>query len=60
MKVGIIGAGISGLVCGEELRIALRGLLGLAEIPVLQGELAALADACLGWAWEFAGKGKWA
>ncbi|MFM8654683.1 MAG: hypothetical protein ACKODZ_08160, partial [Verrucomicrobiota bacterium] len=45
---------------GEELRIALRGLLGLAEIPVLQAELTALADACLGWAWEFAGKGKWA
>lgn len=45
---------------GEELRIALRGLLGLAEIPGLQAELTALADACLGWAWEFAGKGKWA
>jgi len=47
-------------VRGEELRIALRGLLGLAEIPVLQAELTALADACLGWAWEFAGKEKWA
>jgi len=47
-------------VRGEELRIALRGLLGLAEIPVLQAELTALADACLGWAWEFAGKGNWA
>ncbi len=45
---------------GEELRIALRGLLGLAEIPGLQAELTALADACLAWAWEFAGKGKWA
>ena len=45
---------------GEELRIALRGLLGLAEIRGLQAELTALADACLGWAWEFAGKGKWA
>ena len=44
---------------GEELRVALRGLLGLAPIPVLQAELTALADACLGWAWEFAGKGKW-
>jgi len=52
--------GTRGFVRGEELRIALRGLLGLAEIPVLQGELTALADACLGWAWEFAGKGKWA
>ena len=48
------------LARGEELRIALRGLLGLAEIPVLQGELTALADACLGWAWEFGGKEKWA
>ncbi|NDH86891.1 hypothetical protein EBY67_07550, partial [bacterium] len=27
---------------GEELRIALRGLLGLAPIPILQGELTAL------------------
>lgn len=52
--------GTRGFVRGEELRIALRGLLNLAEIPVLQGELTALADACLGWAWEFAGKGKWA
>jgi len=52
--------GTRSFVRGEELRIALRGLLGLAEIPVLQGELTALADACLGWAWEFAGKGKWA
>jgi len=52
--------GARSFVRGEELRIALRGLLGLAEIPVLQGELTALADACLGWAWEFAGKGKWA
>jgi len=52
--------GTRGFVRGEELRIALRGLLGLAEIPVLQGELTALADACLGWAWEFSGKGKWA
>ena len=34
--------------------------MGLAEIPVLQAELTALADACLGWAWEFAGKEKWA
>jgi glutamate-ammonia-ligase adenylyltransferase len=52
--------GTRSFVRGEELRIALRGLLGLAEIPVLQGELTALADACLGWAWEFSGKGKWA
>ena len=52
--------GTRGFVRGEELRIALRGLLGLADIPVLQGELTALADACLGWAWEFAGKEKWA
>ena len=52
--------GVRGFVRGEELRIALRGLLGLAEIPVLQAELTALADACLGWAWEFAGKEKWA
>ncbi|MEY5063356.1 MAG: Bifunctional glutamine synthetase adenylyltransferase/adenylyl-removing enzyme, partial [Verrucomicrobiota bacterium] len=52
--------GTRSLARGEELRIALRGLLGLAEIPVLQAELTALADACLGWAWEFAGKGKWA
>ncbi|MFM8654415.1 MAG: hypothetical protein ACKODZ_06775, partial [Verrucomicrobiota bacterium] len=52
--------GTRSFVRGEELRIALRGLLGLAKIPVLQGELTALADACLGWAWEFAGKGKWA
>jgi len=51
---------VRGFVRGEELRIALRGLLGLAEISVLQAELTALADACLGWAWEFAGKGKWA
>jgi len=52
--------GTRGFVRGEELRIALRGLLGLAKISVLQGELTALADACLGWAWEFGGKGKWA
>ena len=52
--------GTRAFVRGEELRIALRGLLGLAEIPVLQGELTALADACLGWAWEYAGKEKWA
>lgn len=52
--------GVRGLVRGEELRIALRGLLGLAEVSTLQGELTALADACLGWAWEFAGKPKWA
>jgi glutamate-ammonia-ligase adenylyltransferase len=45
---------------GEELRIALRGLLGLADVSDLQAELTALADACLGWAWEFAGKPKWA
>ena len=45
---------------GEELRIALRGLLGLAPIPILQAELTALAEASLGWAWEFAGKPKWA
>ena len=47
-------------VRGEELRIALRGLLGLAEVAVLQAELTELAKACLGWAWEFAGKPKWA
>lgn len=52
--------GVRGFVRGEELRIALRGLLGLADISTLQGELTALADACLGWAWEFAGKPKWA
>lgn len=52
--------GARNFVRGEELRIALRGLLGLADIPVLQGELTALAEACLGWAWEFAGKGEWA
>jgi len=52
--------GVRGLVRGEELRITLRGLLGLAEVSTLQGELTALADACLGWAWEFAGKPKWA
>ena len=52
--------GTRSFVRGEELRIALRGLLGLAGIPVLQRELTALADACLGWAWEFSGKGKWA
>jgi len=52
--------GVRGFVRGEELRIALRGLLGLADIFTLQGELTALADACLGWAWEFAGKPKWA
>jgi glutamate-ammonia-ligase adenylyltransferase len=52
--------GVREFVRGEELRIALRGLLGLAEVSALQRELTALADACLGWAWEFAGKGKWA
>ena len=52
--------GTRGFVRGEELRIALRGLLGLAKIPVLQAELTALADACLGWAYEFAGQGSWA
>lgn len=47
-------------VRGEELRIAYRGLLGLAEVVELQAELTGLAEACLGWAWHFAGKPKWA
>jgi len=52
--------GVRGYAVAEELRIALRGLLGLQEVEGLQRELTALADACLGWAWEFAGKPKWA
>ena len=52
--------GVRGYALAEELRIALRGLLGLQEVEGLQMELTALADACLRWAWEFAGKAKWA
>ena len=52
--------GVRGYAVAEELRIALRGLLGLQEVEGLQRELTTLADACLGWAWEFAGKPKWA
>ncbi|NDE85173.1 MAG: hypothetical protein EB056_03980, partial [Verrucomicrobia bacterium] len=52
--------GVRGYAVAEELRIALRGLLGLQGVEGLQRELTALADACLGWAWEFAGKPKWA
>jgi len=52
--------GVRGYAVAEELRIALRGLLGLQEVEGLQRELTALADACLGWAWEFAGRPKWA
>ena len=51
--------GTRGYVVGEELRIALRGLLGLQDVEGLQRELTVLADACLGWAWQFAGKPKW-
>ena len=47
-------------VRGEQLRIALRSLLGLGEIEVFQGEVTALAEICLEWAWNFAGKPKWA
>ena len=46
-------------VRGEELRIALRALLGLADVPTLQAELTALAEISLEWAWEFAGKPEW-
>lgn len=52
--------GVRSYAVGEELRIALRGLLGLQDIQGLQRELTSLADACLGWAWEFAGKPNWA
>ncbi len=52
--------GARGYVVAEQLRIALRGLLGLQDVEGLQRELAILADACLGWAWQFAGKPKWA
>lgn len=45
---------------GEELRIVLRSLLGLGKIEVWQGEVTALAEICLAWAWEFAGKPQWA
>jgi len=47
-------------VRGEQLRIALRSLLGLGEIEVFQVEVTALAEICLEWAWNFAGKPKWA
>jgi glutamate-ammonia-ligase adenylyltransferase len=47
-------------VRGEQLRIALRSLLGLGKIEVFQGEVTALAEICLEWAWNFAGKPKWA
>jgi glutamate-ammonia-ligase adenylyltransferase len=46
-------------VRGQELRIALRALLGLANVPTLQAELTALAEISLEWAWEFAGKPEW-
>jgi len=47
-------------VRGEQLRIALRSLLGLGKTEVFQGEVTALAEICLEWAWNFAGKPKWA
>lgn len=46
-------------VRGQELRIALRALLGLADVPTWQAELTALAEISLEWAWEFAGKPEW-
>jgi len=46
-------------VRGQELRIALRALLGLADVPTWQAELTALAEISLEWAWEFAGKPAW-
>ncbi len=47
-------------VRGEQLRIALRSLLGLGKIEVFQAEVTALAEICLEWAWRYAGKPKWA
>jgi len=47
-------------VRGEELRIAIRSLLGLGEIEAFQKELTALAQICLEWAWNFAGRPNWA
>ena len=47
-------------VQGEQLRIALRSLLGLGKIEVFQAEVTALAEICLEWAWRYAGKPKWA
>ena len=47
-------------VRGEELRIAIRSLLGLGAIEDFQRELSALAEVCLEWAWKFAGKPDWA
>ncbi|NBY66182.1 MAG: hypothetical protein EBQ51_03795 [Verrucomicrobia bacterium] len=47
-------------VRGEELRIAIRSLLGLGEIEDFQKELTALAEVCLDWAWNFAGRPSWA
>ncbi|MDI9397539.1 MAG: hypothetical protein QM531_07060 [Candidatus Pacebacteria bacterium] len=47
-------------VQGEQLRIALRSLLGLGRIEVFQAEVTALAEICLEWAWRYAGKPKWA
>jgi len=46
-------------VRGQELRIALRALLGLADVPTLQAEFTALAEISLEWAWEFVGKPEW-
>jgi [glutamine synthetase] adenylyltransferase / [glutamine synthetase]-adenylyl-L-tyrosine phosphorylase len=45
---------------GEQLRIALRSLLGLGKIEVFQAEVTALAEICLEWAWRYAGTPKWA
>jgi [glutamine synthetase] adenylyltransferase / [glutamine synthetase]-adenylyl-L-tyrosine phosphorylase len=47
-------------VRGEQLRITLRSLLGLEKTEVFQAEVTALAEICLEWAWNFAGKPKWA
>ena len=47
-------------VRGEELRIAIRSLLGLGGIEDFQKELTALAEICLEWAWDFAGRPNWA
>ena len=51
--------GVRFYVRGEELRVALRALLGLADVPTLQAELTALGEISLEWAWEFAGKPEW-
>jgi len=47
-------------VRGEELRIAIRSLLGLGKIEDFQKELTALAEISLEWAWNFAGRPNWA